>query len=67
MDCPPRRDDPALPELMLWEAGPVMVLEPSEGVKEFKMRSLCSTILGGHWRQTEIASVMVNTGLLNRT
>lgn len=40
-------DNPSLPEPMLWEAAPVMVLEPSEGVKEFKTRCLCSKILGG--------------------
>lgn len=37
-----------------------MVVEPSEGGKEVKMRSLYSKILGGHWVQVKIASVMVN-------
>lgn len=48
MDCDPaRRDDSALPEPMLWETAEVMVLEPSDVVKGFEMRSLCSQTLGG--------------------
>lgn len=67
MGYPARRDGPALPEPMLWETAPVMVLEPSEGGKAFKVRSLRTKVLGGHERQTEIASVMVNIGRLDRT
>lgn len=37
-----------------------MVGEPSERGKEVKMRSLYSKIIGGHWGQMEIASVVVN-------
>lgn len=42
------------------ETTPLMVGEPSERGKEIKMRSLYSKIIGGHWGQIEIASVMVN-------